>query len=591
MNRNMTARAILVAIVAILPFLTFISPFWFTLLTVIGISSLVALGISLLTGVGGMTSFGQAAFVGFGAYTTAWLTTALGWPPLLSLPASIAVTGAAAMLIGSVTVRLSGHYLALGTIAWGVALYYLFGNLAFIGGHTGISGIPPVTLFGYSLIDVRAYFALVWVMVILACWGATNLLDSRLGRAFRTLRHGTLAARASGIDVGREKLRIFVCAALLAGLAGWLMAHFQRTVSQGSFSIAIGIEFLLMAVLGGTGSVYGAVLGSALVVVSKSVLQAALPLLFGAEGNYEGLVFGLLLVGVLQVAPGGLWPYLTRRWPRARLVGPEAEGLPAAPLPAAAGPLLEARGIRKVFGGLVAVKDVDFSVRKGEIVGLIGPNGAGKSTTFNLLTGVLTPTAGEVAFCGEPLAGAGRIFTPEDAARHRIARTFQHVKLSADMSVLDNVAIGATQRAHAGLISSLLHRERDEEKRLLAEAIRQIRRVGLADQMHRPAGELALGQQRLVEIARALCLDPVLLLMDEPAAGLRRAEKDALAELLRQLRSEGMSILLVEHDMDFVMKLTDHLVVMNFGAKIAEGTPGEVRRNEAVVKAYLGEDE
>ena len=589
MDRSSVARLSLPLVVAVLPFLPFVSPFWFTLLTVVGISSLVALGISLLTGVGGMTSFGQAAFVGFGAYTTAWLTTEMAWSPWLSLIVCLAITGVAALAIGSITVRLSGHYLALGTIAWGVALYYLFGNLAFIGGHTGISGIPPITIFGYSLLDGRVIFLFVWSIVILVCWGATNLLDSRKGRSFRALRHGTLAARASGICVSQEKLRIFVCAAVLACLAGWLMAHFQRTVSQGSFSIAVSIEFLLMAVLGGTGTVYGAVLGSAIIVISKSVLQAILPAIFGAGGNYEGLVFGILLVGILQVAPGGLWPFVTRYWRFESATLADGDGLPNEPASHHGGPLLEARGLRKTFGGLVAVRDVNFSVGYGEIVGLIGPNGAGKSTTFNLLTGVLAPTSGQVAFRGKVLGG-NQDYSPEDAAHSRIARTFQHVKLSDEMSVLDNVAIGATQRGHSGMLSSILHRERAEERRILSEARRQIQRVGLEDQMYRPAGELALGQQRLVEIARALCLDPVLLLLDEPAAGLRRAEKDALAVLLRQLRSEGMSILLVEHDMDFVMKLTDHLVVMNFGAKIAEGSPKDVRQSDDVIKAYLGED-
>jgi branched-chain amino acid transport system permease protein len=246
--------------------------------------------------------------------------------------------------------------------------------------------------------------------------------------------------------------------------------------------------------------------------------------------------------------------------------------------------LLSVKGATKRFGGLVAVNDVSFQVPRGHIVGLIGPNGAGKSTTFNLVTGVLELSGGEIRFAGERIDG----LTPRQIAARRIARTFQHVKLAPNMSVLENVAIGAHRRGRAGMLAGILKLDRAEERRIFAEAAYQIERVGLAAMMHRKAGELALGQQRLAEIARALCLDPVLLLLDEPAAGLRHMEKQALAALIRRLRDEGISVLLVEHDMDFVMQLTDEIVVLDFGTKIAEGAPAEIRRNEAVIEAYLG---
>ena len=246
--------------------------------------------------------------------------------------------------------------------------------------------------------------------------------------------------------------------------------------------------------------------------------------------------------------------------------------------------LLEVEKARMQFGGLVAVNDVSFKLKAGEIVGLIGPNGAGKSTTFNLLTGVLRPTSGSIRLGGEEIAGR----PAREIAARGVARTFQHVKLVSGMTVLENVAIGAHLRGRAGVLSSMLMLNRNEEDRLFREAARQLERVGLGEHMHKAASSLALGQQRIAEIARALCLDPYLLLLDEPAAGLRFAEKQQLAQLLSQLRQDGMSVLLVEHDMDFVMKLTNHLVVLDFGEKIAEGSPQNIATNPVVLEAYLG---
>ena len=571
---------------AAVPLVPGLPDFWITLWDYIGLYSLVAIGLVLLTGVGGMTSFGQAAFVGFGAYTTAVLTSQFGWSPWLTLPMSLLTTGIAAFLLGLVTVRLSGHFLPLGTIAWGISIYYLFGNIEGLGRYDGISGLPPFTFFGISLIDARAIFYLIWFCVLIAVILSLNLLDSRTGRAIRALRGGSQAAESFGVKTGRMKLIVFVYAALLAGLSGWLYAHMQRAVSPSPFGVNAGIEYLLMAVLGGSGYVLGGVLGATIVIVLKDHLQTLLPKLIGADGNFETIVFGILMVAVLQVSREGLWPIARRFLPKPaeKAVDENAEALPQRRMPDRGSALLDVEKARKQFGGLVAVNDVSFSVKAGEIVGLIGPNGAGKSTTFNLLTGVLAATSGSIRYRGGEIAG----LPAEEIARLGIARTFQHVKLVGSMSVLENVAIGAHLRGNAGVIPSMLHLDRAEEARLIREAAKQLTRVGLGAHLHKPANSLALGQQRIAEIARALCLDPALLLLDEPAAGLRFAEKQQLAELLGQLRSEGMSVLLVEHDMDFVMKLTNHLVVLDFGEKIAEGTPAEISTNPIVLEAYLG---
>ncbi|MBE0623587.1 MAG: branched-chain amino acid ABC transporter ATP-binding protein/permease [Burkholderiales bacterium] len=559
--------------------------FQVTLLNYIGLYSIVALGLVLLTGVGGLTSFGQAAFVGLGAYTTAYLSTVYGWSPWLTLLTGLALTFVVSVFLGFISLRLSGHYLPLGTIAWGISLFYLFGNMEFLGGHNGISSLPAISFFGLALDTGREFSYLIWLLVLLSLLSMQNLLDSRSGRAIRALKGGGLMAESFGVDTARMKIVIFVHAALLASVSGWLYAHLLRFVNPTPFSINAGIEYLFMAVVGGAASVWGAVVGAGILTILKQWLQELLPKLLGQSGNFEMIVFGVLLVLLLQRAREGIMPLAVRFFPASRTPIPaSSQALPQRVRPVVGELLLEVKSVRKVFGGLVAVNDLSFTMNSGEILGLIGPNGAGKSTVFNLVTGVLPRTGGEVHFRGERIDTlSARAIIPRG-----LARTFQQVHLLPTMSVLENVAIGAHLRGSKGAISAALRLERAEEAMLLAEAARQLERVGLGASMHEQAGNLALGQQRILEIARALSADPVLLLLDEPAAGLRYQEKRALAELLRKLKSEGMSILLVEHDMDFVMRLVDRLVVMDFGEKLAEGLPQEIQSNPLVLEAYLG---
>jgi len=560
--------------------------FWITQANYIGLYALVAMGLVLLTGVAGLISFGQASFVGIGAYTTAYLSTAVGLSPWLNLPLGLALTCACALVLGWITLRMSGHYLPLATIAWCLALNYAMANMEWLGKFDGILGVPPITLGAIDFTEGRNIFYLIWGAAIGAALALVNLLDSRTGRAIRALNGGVVMAEAMGISAFRYKVQVFVIAALLAAVSGWLFAHFQRTVNPSPYGIKWGIEYLIMVVIGGVGHVWGAFAGAAVVKLIEDQLQVLLPQLTGTTGNFEIIVFGIALVLVLEYAPQGLWPFASR-WvptPRRARDWADAPALPERPRPVPGEALLEVDKVRKQFGGLVAVNDVSFSIRAGEIVGLIGPNGAGKSTTFNLVTGLLPKTAGRVRFRGDDITA----LRSRQIARRGVSRTFQHVRMMPGMTVLENVALGGYQRGRSGALRAMLRLDRAEERCTFREAERQLARIGMADQVHELAGNLPLGRQRLMEIARALCADPVLLLLDEPAAGLRHLEKQALADVLRQLKADGVSLLLVEHDMDFVMNLTDRIVVMEFGTRLMEGTPAEVQASPAVRAAYLG---
>jgi branched-chain amino acid transport system permease protein len=562
----------------------FLPEFYITLLNYIGLYALVALGLVVLTGVSGITSFGQAAFVGIGAYTTTVMTVTFGQSPWLGLVAGLIVSFALALVLGAITLRLSGHYLPLGTICWSVSLYYIFGNMAELGGQLGVNGIPPIKIFGWALDTGRSMYYLIWICTLGAMLLTDNVLRSRVGRAMRALKYNGEMAESFGVNGSRMKLLVFVYAAVLAALSGWLYAHLLRFVNPTPFGINMSIEYLFMAVVGGAGYVWGAVLGSAVITILKELLQDILPNILGRSGNFEIIAFGALIIILLQLNQDKGFGLLFQLFDRKTAGSADGKNLPKPVHVKPAGPLLTAQTVTRAFGGLVAVNKVTFDVKPASIVAVIGPNGAGKSTLFSLLTRLLDLNEGEVHFEAQRIDR----LAPHELVRLGISRSYQHVRLVPDRTVLENVMLGGHSRTSRGALSAAVGLGYEQELQLQGEAEAQLDRLGLLAYKDELAGNLSLGQQRLVEIARALASAPKLLLLDEPAAGLRHHEKEDLAKLLGELRREGMTILLVEHDMRFVMTLANNIVVLNFGKMLAEGGPREVRANPMVLEAYLG---
>lgn len=587
-KRNILFIAAVIGLIA-LPVL--LGSFGISLLNLVGIYALATLGLVLLTGSGGVTSFAQAAFMGLGAYTSAYITVRMGLSPWIGLLAALVIVAISATIMGAVTLHLGGHYLPITTLAWAVAIYMMLGTITDLGGHSGIGDIQPISIAGFNLDKPERAFYLIWGFIVLSLIGASNLLSSRQGRAISALRGGGHLAESLGISAMKMRLILFVMAAELACVAGWLFAHTQNFVSPSSFDLNAGLQILLMSVLGGVGHVFGAVAGAAAVTLGRNWIQDLLPSIGMNAGTAEIVIFGIAFILLVHLSPRGLSPLLTRILPsaanwRLTALGPnERLNYGRVRQQGRTGDaMLLLEGITKRFGGLVAVDDLSFKVAPGTILALIGPNGAGKSTSFDLISGLRVPTSGNVHFIGEKVTG-----TPARKLIGKgLSRTFQHVQLRPQMTLLENVMMGAHWRMKSGFLSGILRLDRAEEAEYRRIALLALREVGLADNPFALAGNLALGPQRLLEIARALASDPLLLILDEPAAGLRAQEKKALAELLRHLRATGITILLVEHDMEFVMGLANDVVVLDFGRRIALGKPEDIRRDPKVQEAYLG---
>ena len=594
--------AFLVVVVLIFPRIV-TSSYWLNLFNLAISFSVACLGLNIVLGYAGQLSLAQAAFWGVGAYTSALLTTQLGVPVWLGMIAAFTVAGLFGVLLGIPTLKLTGHYLAMATIGFGIIVQLILTNTIWLTkGSDGIPMIPSPCIGSLELKDPSAFFYVAAVSLILLTWAAIRLKGSRVGRAFMAIRENEMAAETTGVNSTYYKIMAFALSAGYAGFAGWLFAHScSHYISPDTFSFGQSVIILVMAVLGGNGSAIGSIVGATLLTLVPEVLRFLRDsyMMFYGGGIVAIMIFMPSgIAGLVKNIPVSLrlreWWNADSAAARQVTAAASARKSPGAtPLPTTISKclgsnevLLTVKGLAKHFGGLKAVDGVDMEVRRGEIQALIGPNGSGKTTILNMLSGLYIPTAGEITLEGTAITGR----KPHIITTHGVARTFQNIRLFGELSVLENVLIGQHSRSKAGLIASVLQpaSQRSEEAAMRMKALEVLEFVGLRGREFAQAKSLPYGRQRVLELARALVSDPKLLLLDEPAAGLNTAETEALVELLFQICERGITILLVEHDMSLVMNVSDHITVLNFGKKIAEGSAEEVEHNQEVIDAYLG---
>ena len=565
MSRGLRAPLVIAALGLVAWLLVFHGAYDLRVFTLAGVYVLLVLGYQFIFGHAGALALTQGAFFGLGAYVAAILAVRTGWTFAATLPAAVAVTVLLALVVAAPVLRLQSHYFALATLGIAQVLLLVCRDwVSLTGGANGLAGIPPVILFGAVIDRGWPMLLLVWSLVAAGAVAAGLILRGRFGLGFHLVRAAPPAAESIGLDAGRYRLAAFLLSAVYAATSGALLVHLNRLVSPDVFEFPVMVTCLAMTVIGGATRISGAFAGALLLVY--------LPEWFRPLDKYYLIAYGAGLLVMIVAAPDGLIGALARLrrrlWPEPSPLPPEPEPLPQLRRPAT-DPLLEIRGLSKSFGGVRALADVSVDIRSGEILGLIGPNGSGKTTLINIATGLDRCDAGTIRFGAQAVSALPSFAV----ARLGIGRTFQTPCLVDGLTVLDNVAA-----ARAG--DSLVEARR--------RAMALLGALGLGAVAMKPAGRVPQSLRRAVELARAAALQPALIFLDEPAAGLSAGEQDELAGHLRRLRQDGVTLVIIEHNMPFLAGLADRLVCLDGGRVIADGTPDQVRAHPRVLEAYLG---
>jgi len=607
--------------------------------------AMLALGLNIVVGFAGLLDLGYAAFFAIGAYTYGALASyqiqppwSSFWEPFqwlglvqhldagggagtvhfdvsfwLMLPIAALVAAFFGVLFGAPTLRLKGDYLAIVTLGFGEIVPIMARNTPSItNGAQGLSGVATPKLFGYSFgVMSTPYYYLGLVLIVLMIFVSARLKHSRIGRAWLAIREDEIAAEAMGVSRTKLKLLAFAIGAGFAGVTGTFYVAKLQTASPEMFMFPVSVMILVMIVLGGMGSVAGVVVGALILQLLQSWFLQDLTQWIHALGEFTGiaflekvdlvqsieLIFGIILVVMMLYRRQGLIPERAAvtalsyeqqsAMPSRRSVGARLAPLHRQTIDPGR-PLLEIKDLAKAFGGIKAVNGVDLKVMPGSIVGIIGPNGSGKTTFFNLITGLIEPTGGQVVLSGEDITG----LKPHVIVEKGIARTFQNLRLFANMTLLENALVGAHARTSTGAVGAVMRlpRVKREEAAANARALDILSIFGnrLMPRLQHLAFSLSYANRRRLEIARALVSEPVLLLLDEPTAGMNPTETLELTDQIRQLRERGVTILLIEHKLNVVNEIADKVIVLDHGEKIAEGTPKQVHSNKDVLRAYLG---